>query len=545
MNYLLTAVVFVLVFSLLILVHEFGHFIVAKRSGIKIEEFGIGLPPRIWGKRKKGTIYSINWIPFGGFVRMLGEDTADRRLVKRKDSFVAQPMRVRFKVIIAGVLMNFVLAWILLTTGLTVGMQPLILPGDILSAVNSGVITLQEGVKIKDVTENSLASSIGLKSGDLIYSVDRQMVDSSLLDKVLVQPLDKTLGIVRNGKVRDYKISEELLKKADWNDSTDFGLKFDDFGPFPRVKIYNLPKDSDAYRYGLRPGDIILSINDLQIYNISDYESLIRGLSSAKFEVYHGGLRENIVVEFKQSHQLIISEVLSDSPAQKAGVLPNDIILSVNGKNQLSAEELIKYTAENSNKKIAYRINRGGKEMFFTITPKDGKVGILLSELINYAKQSGISLYNTDVLSSIKSIEEEKYPVYQAAYKSIVEGYRLSKATATMFVDFVANLISMGKLSENVAGPVGIYQMTHVLVQEGFIPVLRFVAILSLSLGVINVLPLPALDGGRLLFIFIELVVGRRVNYKWEAAIHTLGYLLILLLILIVTYNDILRFFNT
>ena len=98
---------------------------------------------------------------------------------------------------------------------------------------------------------------------------------------------------------------------------------------------------------------------------------------------------------------------------------------------------------------------------------------------------------------------------------------------------------------DSVAGPVGIAQMTHTFVQEGFIPLIRFVAILSLSLAVINILPFPALDGGRLLFLIIEMITGRRVNQKWEAYVHAFGYLLILLLLLVVTYSDILRLFSS
>ncbi len=88
MDILITIIVFILIFSVLVLVHEFGHFIMAKRAGIKVEEFGFGLPPRIWGKKKGETLYSINWIPFGGFVRMFGEDSKDGSMLSKKRSFI-------------------------------------------------------------------------------------------------------------------------------------------------------------------------------------------------------------------------------------------------------------------------------------------------------------------------------------------------------------------------------------------------------------------------------------------------------------------------
>src|SRR3990172_5948679 len=106
---MITVLIFLLILSVLILVHEFGHFIMAKRAGIGVEEFGFGLPPRIWGKKIKGTIYSINWLPFGGFVRLVGEDPTGKH-ANEKNSFGRKPILTRATVIVAGVFMNLLLA---------------------------------------------------------------------------------------------------------------------------------------------------------------------------------------------------------------------------------------------------------------------------------------------------------------------------------------------------------------------------------------------------------------------------------------------------
>ncbi len=110
-----------------------------------------------------------------------------------------------------------------------------------------------------------------------------------------------------------------------------------------------------------------------------------------------------------------------------------------------------------------------------------------------------------------------------------------------MFVDMVKGLITSGEISENVSGPVGIAKMTGDFARAGFIPFIRFIALLSISLGVLNILPFPALDGGKLLFILIELILGRPVPSKWENYVHMLGYALIMLLIIVITYQDILK----
>src|SRR3989344_884285 len=102
-------IVFIIILSILVLIHEFGHFFMAKRSGIGVEEFGFGLPPRAWGKKIGETIYSINWLPFGGFVKLVGEDSTDKRR-EDKNSFYVKPIGQRASVVVAGVFMNFLLA---------------------------------------------------------------------------------------------------------------------------------------------------------------------------------------------------------------------------------------------------------------------------------------------------------------------------------------------------------------------------------------------------------------------------------------------------
>jgi len=139
MHLLLTILVFFLIFSLLIVIHELGHFMMARRHGVKVEEFGFGLPPKLWSKKVGETEYSINAIPFGGFVRLLGEDSHDKKAKTSPKSFSRKTLFQRFQIVFAGVAMNFLLAWLLLSIGFTVGMQPLLVNGDdFLQAVREG-----------------------------------------------------------------------------------------------------------------------------------------------------------------------------------------------------------------------------------------------------------------------------------------------------------------------------------------------------------------------------------------------------------------------
>lgn len=538
MNILLSVVAFIVIFSVLILVHEFGHFIMAKRAGIKVEEFGLGLPPRIWGKKKGETIYSLNWIPFGGFVRLFGEDSTDPKMMRSSRSFAGKPMRARVKVIVAGVVMNFFLAWLLMVVGFTVGMQPLLGPDDVLEAVRNEQVVLAPGLKVKSVEEGGFAAGIGLAADDNVIAVNGESVNDYNLAEIVDDPND-VVKIVRGGEVVELKATAEQLEAA--GEDSVFGAEFYDFAPFPRVKIYDLPNHSAAYRSGLRADDVVLSVNGQQVFDIVDFEAIAREANTLEYVVYRDGFVEEFIVERGQARQVIVAKVLPGGPAAEEGFEEGDVVISINGRSMSDSLEVIRFVEEQGNVQLAYLIDRNGQRIFKEVTPRDGKIGVYLSELINYDVDTGMSLYNVDLLSSVIEIKDEQYPFYIAAYKAIGETYRLSKLTVNMFLGFVANLVRYGEVPDSVAGPVGIAQMTHVFVQEGFIPLIRFVAILSLSLAVINILPFPALDGGRLLFIIIEFIIGRRVNQRWEAWIHGIGYLLILLLILAVTYSDIMR----
>lgn len=540
MDILITVIVFILVFSFLILIHELGHFWMAKRAGIKVEEFGFGLPPRIWGWRKKknGTMYSLNWIPFGGFVRMLGEDATDESMLRKKRSFIAQPMRARVKVVIAGVVMNFLLAWILLSVGFTVGMQPLLAPEDVLPAVSEGVIELEEGLVLKNVEEGSFAAEMGFEAEDVIHSVNGNVLDDFSFAEMLEDPVGR-YKVMRDGQEFTYEIVAEQLPEN--MEEFVFGFEFYDYVSFPRVRVFDVNEGGKAYKSGLRPGDYVISVNGEQVYSVIEFEDIVRGENVQEFEIYRDGVNENFILEYEQFRKVVISSVIPGEPAEAAGFEAGDVIVSVNGENVYDSVELISYVEEHSDEVLAYSIERNGQRLFYEVQPVEGKIGVFLSELMSYGEEQDISLYNTNLFSSVVEIHDIQYPWYAAIYESLGEGFRLAKLTGEMFVGMIGTILQSGEVPDTVAGPVGIASLTHVFLQEGFISMLRFVAILSLSLAVINILPFPALDGGRLLFILIEFIIGRRVNQKWESYIHALGYILILLLIFVITYSDIAR----
>ena len=394
---MLTVAVFLIILGLLIFFHELGHFFVAKRNGIKAEEFGFGFPPRIfgfqilsgkkekegkilnkrkirfiWGKRDteeetenkdsldESTIYSINWIPLGGFVRIKGENGEN----KEKDSFATKSAWIRIKVLGAGITMNFVLAWAAISLALIIGAP---------QAIEDNQKADNSKIQIAQVIEGSPAEKMGIKVGD-------EMV--------------KCLG------------ENQRCQK---NFST-------------------------------------------------------------------------------------ISEI----------------------------QDLIK---EEKGKEIIFEIRRGKETLSLKGEPR--------SEYPENQGPMGISLVETAIVS---------YPWYEAIYKGLMSTFNLIWLILSTFFNIIKDLIIGQKVSVDVSGPVGIAYLTKQVTSLGFTYILQFIALLSINLGIINGFPFPALDGGRILFILIEKIKGSPVSQKVEQFIHTSGFIALILLMVLVTFRDLIKF---
>jgi len=367
---LITIISFIVIFSILVLVHEWGHFTAARKSGIHVEEFGIGLPPRAKKifKDKKGTIYSLNWIPFGGFVRLFGEDSTDPKILKDKRSFASKSMSKRTAVIVAGVFMNFVLAWVLITFGFIVGMKPFMATqDDIQKGIESGLVDSKKIYYIHEIDPNGALATTDIKTGDYIIKVNNNPVSESMVLNNIIKP----------------------------NELTTLAYVHDE-------------KESNA-------------------------------------------------------------QVIANA---------------------------------------------------------EGKIGMTIS-----------------LEDFIININKVRYPFYIAPFKAVSEIWRLSVLTVKTLGNVVVSLVAKFTVPEGVAGPVGIYKMTGMFAKQGLMALAQFTALLSISLGVINIMPFPALDGGRFLFIIYELISRRKANAKWETIIHSIGFALLMLMILAITWNDIVNLF--
>ncbi|MBU1992208.1 RIP metalloprotease RseP, partial [Patescibacteria group bacterium] len=428
MTIFLSIIAFLIIFSLLILIHELGHFWMAKRAGVKVTEFGIGMPPRIWGKKVGDTEYTVNWIPFGGFVRMHGDDPKNENLITDPKSFVGKPLRQRIKIVVAGVLMNFLLAWFLLSIGFAVGMEPFIVTADdAVQAIDDGLIDLKHGVLVKEVEEESIAYEVGLEVGDIITAVNGQEVKTyDDLDTLFSEGTTEGFSIdVRKGStLQNIKIDREVDESI--------GVEFERLVFLTRPMVQSVKIGSLSEQAGFRKGDLILSVNGKGIYSIADYLTVVRTNSKLSYTVLRSFNEREVIVDLGKTRFAHITDVGAASAAAIAGFEVGDIITEIDGAAIDSIDEIIELGEANAGSELSYTLHRNGNDIKVNATPNQhGKLGIGLSPIL-YHGDYDLDLSLQVVPASIMSMGEVSYPIYTAPFHALSESWRLTKFTASM-----------------------------------------------------------------------------------------------------------------
>ena len=437
----LTIVSFFLLLGLLIFIHELGHYLVARRNGIEVEEFGVfGFPPRLIKLfTYDGTVFSLNAIPFGAFVRMKGEDKADTGT----GSFNAASGRGRVLTLLAGPAMNLLFAIFFS-----------------IASVFSGFPAGAAHPRLNDVAPGTELMGAALEPNDTLIRLNGQPVYIDVVTGELLKPKRRTPAIV-----------------------------------------------AEAGTVVILRGDILHTLQ-VPFATRTELERLL----------------ENVSPEASLLTQ--ITQIAPGSPAEEAGLLPGDIFYAVNGEVVTAARSL--------------------GEM----------VRAQLGEIVTVTLLRGDELYSRQVLA------RQEPPPGQGAMGVGISGV-LMLVTLPFFrsiwlgivgiADYIQAVISLpmllisGQLSPQEAalsGPVGIAQLVggavNATVETGlWFPVWQLAAIISAGLAIANLLPIPALDGGRLLFIFIEKLRGRRIAPEKEGVIHIVGFVLLLGLMVVITINDI------
>jgi regulator of sigma E protease len=529
----------IIVFSVLVLVHEFGHFIVARRNGIKVLEFGMGFPPRAWGKKIGETIYSINWIPFGGFVRLLGEEASDKSAAKLKQSFSSKSAWIRTKVIVAGVVMNFLLAILLLTIGFSFGIEPLMVnEEDIYRNLAEGNITAETGVFVGKISDQ--AKGAGLSVGDKILAINEKAVTDNL-DLAIFQKnkADKDVDLT----VLSKDCAQKKIHLAANSKAGTYGIDLKPFTGFPHMLVAEVAVGGNAAKAGIRKGDVFLKINGNGVYSQEEFEQYIRMSPTVNAVVLRDNKEQNVTFKLPDARRVVVGEVIAGSIAEKAGFKAGDVIAEMDGIAVSKIAEVQGLIKKNFESEVAYSIVRGSEKLVIKAKPgKDKLIGISLA-LLNSFRNAQFSTYAVDVVTSITEIKPVRYAPWKALQTAVSESARLSVLTVDAFRKTLVSIFSKFVVPAEVGGPVQIAVYTKAFLEEGFFAMLRFMAMLSLSLAVLNILPIPALDGGKFLFILIEVITRRKVNPRFESMVHAAGFVLLLIFIGFVTFNDIVRLF--
>ena len=430
----LNALYIIPILGVLIFLHELGHFVMARRAGVMVEEFGFGLPPRIWGVKRGDTIYSINALPIGGFVRVKGEDGKSFE----QNSMQSKTPRQRATFLAAGSVVNFVTAFVII----------------VLLVAFQGETT--SNVYITRVVADSPAAAAGWQVGDRIVSAGGVTIDEANDIGPVTQDFEgreMPVVLMRGNE----ELQTSVVPRADppaGQGRTGIGLNE---YRIAEIKLSDVPADSIAASAGLREGDTIRAVDDVPVRDYMAYASYIRN---------HAGQSVDITVERDGEEMTIPLAVPADVPQ-------NDPPLG---------EDLV-------------------QNLKFTSLPVSQIPGQSIDLFFSSIRQMGAGL-----LSLIRG----ETPL------------------------------------DDLAGPIGMGQLTSEVINDSPLPLWVTIAnlmfILSLNLGLLNLLPLPALDGGRLLFVFIEVVRGgRRVSPEKEGMVHFVGMVLLLTFMIGIAFLDVER----
>jgi regulator of sigma E protease len=423
------------VLGVMILVHEFGHFAVAKLLGVRVEQFAFGFGKRLFGFRRGETEYRINLLPLGGYVKMAGETPKDSH-TGDPGEFTSHPRWQRFLIAIAGPAMNILLAIVLVAV---VYMVHYVHPA-----------YLDNPAVVGYITPDSPAAQAGIREGDRIIRIDNQQNPTweDVEFKVLLNPRQPlSIAVQRGGEILDKTVT-----------------------PMP--------------------------------------------------EGPEGGGDAGLVA----NRPIQVAQVEPTMPAAKAGLRAGDLVVAIDNQPLSSIEALLGFLEQNQGRPTTVTVMRAGHPVQLPITPVKSEVG-------------GQTRYRLGFMSS-EPVKVTRLPFFRAFSRSFATNKRYSK----MIVDLVQKMVERKASMKQIAGPIGIGAAAgQAARQPGWTPLISLMALISLNLGIFNLLPIPILDGGLILLLFVEAVMRRDISQPVKERIYQAAFVLLLLVGILVIYNDLAR----
>jgi regulator of sigma E protease len=421
---------FLFVLGVLVFVHELGHFLLARWNGVRVLTFSLGFGPKLLKITRGGTEYCISAVPLGGYVKMAGE-TPDEPRQGAPDEFLSKTKWQRFQILIAGPLMNIILAVVVLALVLAQGAH---------------VAAYRDEAPIVGVVQaNSPAQRGGIMVGDRILLVDTARVDTweDLLLRIAQKPeRDVSLVLLRGGKT---------------------------------------------------------------------ITTTVRPTAEGRFEIGNLGVMPD-------THP-IVDSVIAGGPAEKAGLKAGDEILAVNNEPMVFRTQLISAISNSGGQSADFTVRRGGQTFHVRATPvKRGARGMM-------------DMYLTD---RMKSFTPGPLEAFKLSIEENVESSGLIFRT-------LAGLFTGDTSIRQLQGPVGIAQLSGESAQEGWVSLFSLMAMLSINLGILNLMPIPVLDGGHILILMLEGVARRDFSMRVKEKMLLAGFVLLMMLMVTVIYNDLTR----
>jgi len=422
---------FVFVLGVLIFVHELGHFLMARRIGVRVLTFSLGFGPKLVSVRRGDTEYCISAIPLGGYVKMAGENPEDAR-TGADDEFLSKGKWQRFQVLVMGPVMNLLLALVVMAFVLYQGAQ--------VPAYE------QRPVVIGNFTENSAAAKAGLQVGDRILTIDGRSVDTWEQFSMAIVPKAKrevAIGYSRHGKAGTATVVPE---------------------------------------------------------------------AQGKFEMGDIGIQPAVHPE--------VLAVEAGKPAAESGLQKGDIVTAAGGEKDVSRDRLVTLIKAHENQPLPLEIRRGDAVRTVTVTPR--KIG----DTVMIGAQ--LSVFETKTI--------EPGPL-EAVKLSVAKNWEWTK----LIVQTLGGLFTRETSVKQLMGPVAIADLSGSAAEAGWIQLFSLMAMISLNLGLLNLMPIPVLDGGHILILMLEGIARRDFSMRVKEKMLLAGFVVLMMLMVTVIYNDLTR----
>lgn len=545
-GYVLMTVAGLFMIGFLVVVHEAGHFLAARFFGVGTPVFSIGMGPRLFGFTWWETDFRISLLPVGGYVRMSGADPFgeqdDSEEVPPEQDFMRRPVWQRFIIMFAGPGVNLALPFFVFTVLMMLGRPDV-------------------GPEIGRVFEGSAAERAGLQPHDLIRAVDGRPVEiwHDVVQALAAHEGAATLNIERDGQAMEVALPAEALKRDAFGEFDLFALGAVPYDLAPRVAVAR--PDSAAARAGIQLGDWITEVDGEKVRT---WSALLEALGSGEHDLTAMRIVDQQAVPVKLHIALAPEDVPGSgvyanawgmlpstlfvtgvddpsSAAGRAGLRGGDRFVSVDGAPVYTFDHLRSLVAWSSPdggdpRPVKVEVEREGQKIAVDLTP----TWTLVKGEPRMRPVMGVSSYGDPLMYVPEA--RKFYSLFEAIPRAADETYRVMHDTVSM----LGNLLTMrADPKDSVGGPIAIFRVAGIVAEQGFFHYATLIGMISVSLGFINLLPVPVFDGGQILFYLVEGVRGRPLSIEVRERLLMVGVVGMMVLMFLVSVMDVRRWMGS